>query len=192
MIHAENMPDVELARAVSEQDHSAMEAFYLKYHKLIYWTIRRHVRNRETIEDNFQDAWINVLRQLPKFTGGIKLSQFIHNATRWQVIRNYHQGARYRGIVCESLTPRPDQEDKRKKERWLRDLDIEQTVVPERIDLERKLAALDSRRRLIRIQKDGYGLTDEEVARVMGISAGRIFQIRSGYSHTQSQRRVRA
>lgn len=72
----ENLSDKQLVSKYLLGEKEALEVFYDRYEKMLYYFILKKVRRTDVAEDLFQEIWIKVLDNLPKI-------RFMRNMKSW-------------------------------------------------------------------------------------------------------------
>ncbi|MGH7459199.1 MAG: RNA polymerase sigma factor [Longimicrobiaceae bacterium] len=150
--------DAELVSEARRGDGAAVRALYDRHSGRVYATVRRFAGSDALAEEWAQEAWIRALRALPGFRGDALFSTWLH-----RVAVNCALHAR-RGIKRRRQRedgaeppPRPVPHDER-------------TVL--RVGLERAVARLPERMRMILLLYDVEGYSHAEIGEVLGVSEG--------------------
>ena len=162
-MHAVNdaMSELDRVRAAAAGDVAAYEALYRANVGRIYALCLRMTRDRDSAEELTQDVFVRAWDRLDSFRGESAFSTWLHRLAV--------------NVVLGAL---------RKRRRWLSryaqaDMDdaaIElagHTSPPARkLDLERSIAALPPRARLVFVLHDVEGYRHAEIASQMGVAVG--------------------
>jgi len=152
------MSEEEIIRLARRGDEAAVQALYRRYAPRVYATVRRLAGDAALAEDWAQDAWIQVIRALPRFRGDSKFSTWLHRIA----VNAALQGRRWRERRAGREEPLPDSP-----------LEHRATdPVLLRIRLERALARLPDGMRQVLVLHDVEGYTHEEIAAALGIAPG--------------------
>lgn len=165
--------DRELLSRISQGDTSAFEILYGKYRAAVYNYLCYLESDRHLVQDLFQEVWLRVVRSCAR-------ANAISNFRAWlfAVASNvYRDALRRRRIRRSIFRQRVESVDDRAS--GMEDsLDESQAAdaylsrLEFREDLEKALSRLTPRQRQVFVLKEIEGFKHEEVAGILGISAG--------------------
>ncbi len=156
--------DLKLARGVGSGDASALGELYRRYHRRVYGLCLRMVANTAEAEDLTQEVFIKLFHEAGTFRGESAFTTWLHRLTV--------------NVVLMYL-----RKHKRRFERPTADAEVPERAVPgterpgrlpvfDRLELDRALARLPPGYRAVFVLFDVEGYTHDEVAGILGCSAG--------------------
>lgn len=171
-----NTPDRELVEACSRGDEEAVEIFYNRYKKLIYWTIykwmSRHLSKNDRshdADDIFQEIFLELIEekftQLKKARNPDKVGGLIYYIAYYKTMKYFIK----------------KDKDDRKKAELPEDLEVNYDFLysinkeERELILDEFIATLNTtERKILKLQWSGKKLTYQEIAEIMGLSASHI------------------
>src|SRR5262245_828358 len=152
------MNDLELIQQAQQGDGLAIRELYRQHSARVYAVVRRLAGDDALAEDWAQEAWVRVFRALPTFRGESRFTTWLHriavnsalHGRRWRERR-----ARNETTLVPTLPSGGNGE---------------QAVL--RMRLERALQKLPDRMRQVIVLHDVEGYTHEEIADLLGVTAG--------------------
>jgi RNA polymerase sigma-70 factor (ECF subfamily) len=163
------MDEAQIIRKACAGDPAAVRALYERHAPRVYAVVRRIAGDDELAKDYAQEAWIRAIRALPTFRGDARFSTWLH-----------------RIAVNSALQAVRSEESRRKRETGVPVFEAEIPISRDALLQRRLEGALDRlpvgmRRVLILHDVEGY--THEEIAEVLGVTAGtsksQLFKARS-------------
>jgi RNA polymerase sigma-70 factor (ECF subfamily) len=154
------MNEIETIRRARDGDGDAIRLLYSRYAARVYAVVRRLAADDALAEDWAQEAWVRAIRALPTFRGEARFSTWLHRIA----VNSALHGRRWR-------------------DRRMRDEVELPTALPAasggtgeatdlRLRLERAMATLPHGMRQILVLHDVEGYTHEEIATLLGVTAG--------------------
>jgi len=152
------MTEATLIERAREGEHGAIETLYRRHAPRVYALVRRLAGGDDALaEDWSQEAWIQAIRALPGFRGEARFGTWLYRIAANAAL----QGLRGRERRAGRELPLPE-------------------AVPAavngapllRVRLERALGALPPGMRQVLVLHDVEGYTHEEMAEMLGVSAG--------------------
>jgi len=163
------MDESSLIRSACSGDPSAVRALYDRYAPRVYAVVRRIAGDDELAKDYTQEAWIRAIRALPTFRGDARFSTWLHRIavnSALQAVRSSQSRQRLEAPIPEQVPVQPLRRDALLERR-----------------LEHALDRLPEGMRRVIILHDVEGYTHEEIAEVLGVTAGtsksQLFKARS-------------
>ncbi len=86
-----NLSDKELVSRYLHGDEIAMNVFYDRYEKMLYFFILKKVRRSDLAEDLFQEIWIKVLQNLPKVHFSSSMKSWLFRISMNHIIDYFRQ-----------------------------------------------------------------------------------------------------
>lgn len=150
--------DQSLIEKAKEGDSRAIRALYDAHADRVYAVIRRLAGDDAEAEDWAQEAWLRVFRALPGFRGESRLGTWIHRIA----INSALHGRRRERRRLDSMTsmdgvPEPA-------------ATMDRPLL--RLDLVEAVDRLPARMRRVLVLHDVEGYTHEEIAEMLGVTAG--------------------
>lgn len=156
--------DLKLVQLFLEKDERAFEQIYLRHHRRIYSICLRMLQNTHDAEDLTSEVFIQLHRKLGSFRGDSAFTTWSHRLTVNQVLMHF----RKRNVKFEKAT----ETDKIPEKIMPGSSDPKRMSVDERIALENAIEQLPNGYRNVFLLHDVEGFEHEEVARILGCSAG--------------------
>jgi RNA polymerase sigma-70 factor (ECF subfamily) len=152
--------EVELIRRAADGDVQAYEQLYRDHVSRVNGLCLRMTRDRGEAEELVQDVFVRVWEKLGTFRGGSAFSTWIHRVTVNTVIQHLRTNARWRDRHDAAADPdaAPDNSFAR--------------MSGADIDLERAIARLPVRARMVFLLHDVEGHKHREIAEMTGIAVG--------------------
>lgn len=149
--------DDELIERARTGDLGACEALYHLHANRVYALVRRLAGDDAQAEDWVQEAWMRVFRSLPGFRGEARFTTWLHRVVVNTVLHGIRDAKRRRLRLVEREPP-----------------EVPTTTVHPvlRLSLEEAIDALPAGMRHILVLHDVEGYTHDEIAEMVGISAG--------------------
>jgi RNA polymerase sigma-70 factor (ECF subfamily) len=169
-------PDSELVPRLRAGDAEAFALVVDAWSPAMLHVARSYVSGLSSAEDVVQEAWIGVIRGLDRFEGRASLRTWV-----FRILMNL---ARKRGVADHRVQPvgdagevdaarfGPDGHWMSPPLAWDTDPAGRLSALETRAVVDAALAGLPERQRTVVTLRDVEGLTSEEVAEVLGISAG--------------------
>ena len=151
----------ELVRRAQQGDHDAFGQLYRLHAGRVYALCLRLAGDAVEAERLCQDAFVRAWQRLPGFRGESLFSSWLHRLVVNVVLADRRAAGR-RGGREVAGTGTPAYEEGAGGERW----------TPERLDLERAIAALPPGARAVFVLFDIEGYGHEEIAEMTGIAPG--------------------
>ena len=156
----ETAEDLDLVRQAGEGQVEALEALYRRHSGRVYALCLRMTANERRAEELTQDVWVRVWRKIGTFRGESAFTTWLHRVTTNVVLQSErgHKRRRERIHLVDDLAPYDPGEES------------EPTEV--RLTLERAIATLPERARMVFILHDVEGRTHGEVAQMLDVAEG--------------------
>lgn len=139
-------------------DAAALRALYETHAPRVFALIRRMAGDDALAEDWAQDAWIRIFTSLPRFRGDARFSTWVYRIAVNAALNGY-RSVRRRAVI-EAFASPPSASTPGAETLHLR------------VRLQRALDALPSGMRQVLVLHDVQGLRHEDIAVMLGISAG--------------------
>jgi RNA polymerase sigma-70 factor (ECF subfamily) len=152
------MNETESIRRAREGDGEAIRELYRRYGPRVFSVVRRLAGEDALAEDWAQEAWIRAIRALPTFRGEARFSTWLHRIA----VNSALHGRRWRERRARNEVALPLTLPVRERG--------DDTVL--RITLQRALDRLPEGMRQVIVLHDVEGYTHEEIADVLGVTAG--------------------
>lgn len=163
-----------------EGDLSAFEKLYRRHVGRVHGLCRRMVSDRQLAEDLTQEAFVQAWRKLGSFDGRSELSTWLHRLTVNLVWSRLRRTLRRRELAEDELwedgpaapvagTDLPDGGGDRAT---ATSATTTRASPIARLDLERAIATLPARARMVFVLYELYGLTHPEISEQLEISVG--------------------
>ena len=156
--------DLELVRAAAAGDAAAFEQLYQQHYRRVYSLCLRMLGNTTQAEDLTQEVFLQVFRKLGSFRGDSAFTTWLHRLTVNQVLMHF----RKRGVKLEHTSEEGDFTN-------VVDTPLQSTrriSMVDRLALEKAIAELPPGYRTVFTLHDIEGYEHEEIARILGCSAG--------------------
>ncbi|MGD8440800.1 MAG: RNA polymerase sigma factor [Holophagae bacterium] len=160
MSGVDNASSARLAERSAAGDLSAFEALYHQHLGRVFALCLRMCGNRSEAEELTQEAFIRAWRKLPSFRGESAFSTWMHRLTVNVVLGHKRSSGR-----------REDREAVA-GERWYDDGTITRDNPASTLDLERAIATLPDRARVVFVLHDIEGYTHAEIASITDVAEG--------------------
>jgi RNA polymerase sigma factor (sigma-70 family) len=135
-------------------DYGALEHVFRAYERSVYTLARRLTRTPEDAEDVLQETFLEVCRSLGKWRGEGSLWGWIRQVAASKALMRYRrEKLRSTEVLDDDVAERRGED------------------VPLRMDLEAALERLPQRSRTVVWLHDVEGMTHEEIAELMGMTA---------------------
>lgn len=151
--------DADLVRRSQEGDLEAFEKLYRLHAGRVLGLCLRMMGDRDRAEELTQEVFVRVWEKLGTYRKRSAFSSWLHRVTVNTVLSHFRASKRDRGAT--SLDDVSESAEPRRREK-----------PGDGIDLERAIASLPPRARLVFVLYDIQGHRHEEVASMMGISVG--------------------
>lgn len=162
--NAEQTGDPELARRAAEGDDAAFEQLYRRHFRRVYSLCLRMLGNPTSAEDLTQEVFTTLYRKIGSFRGESQFTTWLHRMTVNQVLMHFRKSSTKNELVTdEGETPIQIVQGTENADRM---------PIVDRIALERAIEQLSPGYRSVFILHDVEGHEHEEIARMLGISAG--------------------
>jgi RNA polymerase sigma-70 factor, ECF subfamily len=150
--------DDDLIERARQGDSEAMGQLYERHAARVYAIVRRLAGDDATAEDLAQEAWMRVFRALPSFRGEARFTTWLHRVAVNAALHGQRTSRRrgllsFPGAQLPEMPGRPDQPLLR-------------------LQLERAIDRLPGGMRRVLVLHDVEGYKHEEIAEMLGISAG--------------------
>ena len=161
-------PDEALVRAAQAGDAAAFGRLYDRYFAGVYGYLARQVPTPEEAEDLAADVFLRALEALPGYRWtGLPVRAWLLRIARNRLVDGRRRRARRPSVPLDAAGPLPDAARTADPARWLAD----------KVARERLLAAvarLTAQQRQVVTRKFAAGLSNAEVAAVLGRSEGAV------------------
>lgn len=163
--------DTELVQRTLRGDHEAFRLLVQRYQRLVFRIVGGFLRNREDVEDLAQETFLRAFQGLQSFRPGLPFGPWIARIATRASYDRLRQRRRTSEVAWEDLPPA---QQSAARELVAGAGAADRTAV--RDLLERAMASLAPKDRMVLILADALGLSGAEVAQAMGCSslAGRI------------------
>lgn len=160
VMFADAMSERELVARAQRGEVAAFEALYREHEKRIYGLCLRMVADVSRAEDLTQDAFVRAWEKLGSFHGKSTFGTWLHRLTVNLVLGDFRSRSRRKdfGVETEELQLVPDPAPAPQPESG--------------IDLERAIAMLPSKARVVFVLHDVEGLRHKEISETLGIAVG--------------------
>ena len=153
VLELSQLQEPELINSAKQGDKHAFKQLYQLHHQRVYALCLRLTGQVSLAEEATQDCFVRLWQKLPQFRGESQFSTWLHTLTVNQALSSV----------------------KKQRSFWARfvsnDIDINQ-ITDEYEDLDKILLKLPERARIVFVLHALEGYKHEEVASLMGISAG--------------------
>ena len=156
--------DQELVQRASAGDLEAFEEVYRRYHRRVYSLCLRMTGNVAEAEDITQEIFIHLMRKLGSFRGESAFTTWLYRLTTNRVLMYFRKASVRREQTTDDGSLPNQAFTWRATGGHLPLLD--------RIALDKAIARLPPGYRLVFILHDVFGHEHEEIARILGCSAG--------------------
>jgi RNA polymerase sigma-70 factor, ECF subfamily len=170
---AVTVDDRELVRRAQEEDHAAFEELVRRHQQRVAAVAGGILRQREDVEDIAQQVFVKAYFSLKRFDQRAAFSTWLYKITVnecWDLLRK----RKVRPLVYESnLSEEQARQYGAPEERSVPAEDISDKLVA-RQRVERLLACLDERDRVMLILKEVEGFAVEEIAEILSLNANTV------------------
>src|SRR5436853_1020659 len=156
--------DAGIKEALSRDAMSGFEEIYRKYYRRVFSLCIRMTGNITEAEDLTQEVFIQLHRKLSSFRGEAAFTTWLHRLTVNQVLMHF----RRRSVRSELTTDDGEMPDSIDPDT----LNPEAMPIIDRIGIEDAIAQLPPGYRTVFVLHDVEGYEHEEIARMLGCSAG--------------------
>ena len=156
--------DAGLNAALAGDAMSGFEDLYRKHYRRVYSICLRMTGNVAEAEDLTQEVFIQLHRKIGSFRGEAAFTTWLHRLTVNQVLMHF----RKRSVRSELTTDDGEMPDSIDPET----INPEAMPIVDRIGLESAIAQLPNGYRTVFVLHDVEGYEHEEIARLLGCSAG--------------------
>jgi RNA polymerase sigma-70 factor, ECF subfamily len=136
------------------------ESVYAEHKGNVWKLVSRYVFSREDREDLFQEVFLNVHKALPRFRGESSVGTWLYRITANSAVNYLKQRDRHRQVVKVLSS--------------LRIIDTEEPPVTSETALEKPLARLNPRQRMIVVLADVEEKKLDEISELMGLPLGTV------------------
>jgi RNA polymerase sigma-70 factor (ECF subfamily) len=156
--------DAGVTQALAGEQMSGFDELYSKHYRRVYSICLRMTGNVAEAEDLTQEVFIQLHRKLDSFRGESAFTTWLHRLTVNQVLMHF----RKRSVRSELTTDDGEMPDS------VDPVTINPEAMPivDRIGLESAIAQLPRGYRTVFVLHDVEGYEHEEIARILGCSAG--------------------
>ncbi len=156
--------DAGVNAALSGEQMSGFEELYRKHYRRVYSICLRMTGNVAEAEDLTQEVFIQLHRKIGSFRGEAAFTTWLHRLTVNQVLMHF----RKRSVRSELTTDDGEMPDSVDPDT----INPEAMPIVDRIGLENAIAQLPRGYRTVFVLHDVEGYEHEEIARILGCSAG--------------------
>jgi RNA polymerase sigma-70 factor (ECF subfamily) len=156
--------DAGLNAALAGEAMSGFEDLYRKHYRRVYSICLRMTGNVAEAEDLTQEVFIQLHRKIGSFRGEAAFTTWLHRLTVNQVLMHF----RKRSVRSELTTDDGEMPDSIDPET----INPEAMPIVDRIGLESAISQLPNGYRTVFVLHDVEGYEHEEIARLLGCSAG--------------------
>ena len=156
--------DAGLNTALAGEAMSGFEDLYRKHYRRVYSICLRMTGNVAEAEDLTQEVFIQLHRKIGSFRGEAAFTTWLHRLTVNQVLMHF----RKRSVRSELTTDDGEMPDSIDPET----INPEAMPIVDRIGLESAISQLPNGYRTVFVLHDVEGYEHEEIARLLGCSAG--------------------
>lgn len=157
-------PNAAVSTALAGEAMSGFEDLYRKHYRRVYSICLRMTGNVAEAEDLTQEVFIQLHRKLGSFRGESAFTTWLHRLTVNQVLMHF----RKRSVRSELTTEDGEMPDSVDPDT----VNPEAMPIVDRISLENAIAQLPRGYRTIFVLHDVEGYEHEEIAKLLGCSAG--------------------
>ena len=156
--------DASVTQALAGEQMSGFEELYSRHYRRVYSICLRMTGNVAEAEDLTQEVFIQLHRKLDSFRGESQFTTWLHRLTVNQVLMHF----RKRSVRSELTTDDGEMPDSVDPDT----INPEAMPIVDRIGLENAIAQLPTGYRTVFVLHDVEGYEHEEIARILGCSAG--------------------
>lgn len=159
-VAAEAAGDLDLVRQARDGAAEALEALYRRHCGRVYALCLRMTADERRAEELTQDVWVRVWRKIGTFREESAFTTWLHRVTTNVVLQSErgHKRRRKRIRLVDDLSPY--------------DPGAESEPTETRLTLERAIATLPERARVVFVLHDVEGRTHREVAEILDVAEG--------------------
>jgi len=159
-VESRQTPEAELVRRAAEGEVAAYESLYRAHVGRVHALCLRMCRDRSEAEELVQDVFVRVWERLGSFRGESAFATWLHRVAVNTVIEALRAKGRWRERLADAVDPAdiPD--------------DAFQQLAGVDLDLERAIATLPPRARLVFVLHDIEGYRHEEIAGLLDVATG--------------------
>ena len=154
------MSERDLVARAQDGDVAAFENLYRSHSARVYATCLRMVADPNRAEDLTQEAFVRAWQKISSFRGKSAFGTWLHRLTVNIVLGDVRSRGRRKdeSVATEELQAMPDLRPVRQSDAG--------------IDLERAVACLPTKARMVFVLHDVEGFRHEEIGKLMGIATG--------------------
>lgn len=171
-------PDLELVRRAQAGELDAFEALTFRFERRIFSLAMRMLRQEQDAEDVTQQTFLSALENLKGFRGEASFATWIFRIATHAALKVIRKRKGLDTISLEAATEDPDGTHSVPHPEFIADWrqSPEQLVQKNEIHrlLDEALARLDEKYRLVFLLRDVEGLSIQETAEALGLSAANI------------------
>jgi len=156
--------DQALSQRAGDGDLAAFAEVYRRYHRRVYSLCLRMTQNVAEAEDITQEIFIHLMRKLGSFRGEAAFTTWLYRLTTNHVLMHFRKASTRRELTTKDGMMPAQAVTSREATGYAPLLD--------RVALNRAIARLSPGYRLVFILHDMMGYEHEEIARLLGCSAG--------------------
>jgi RNA polymerase sigma-70 factor, ECF subfamily len=165
----QELTDADVVRLAQQGDAAAFEQIYRTHSRRVYSLCMRMIGNPADAEDFTQDAFLQLFRKIHTFHGASAFSTWLHRLTVNIVLMKLRKKTLPVDSIDESAEP-DEETGKRRPELGGPDLRLNGSI--DRVHLQRAVDQLPPGYKQMFILHDVEGYRHEEIARILGCSAG--------------------
>jgi RNA polymerase sigma-70 factor, ECF subfamily len=166
---SQELTDADVVRLAQQGDAAAFEQIYRTHSRRVYSLCMRMIGNPADAEDFTQDAFLQLFRKIHTFHGASAFSTWLHRLTVNIVLMKLRKKTLPVDSIDESAEP-DEETGKRRPELGGPDLRLNGSI--DRVHLQRAVDQLPPGYKQMFILHDVEGYRHEEIARILGCSAG--------------------
>lgn len=156
--------DLELARAAAAGDRNAFEVLYHRHNRRVYSLCLRMVGNASEAEDLTQEVFIQLYRRIGSYRGDAAFSTWLHRLTVNQVLMRFRKkDIKFEVTTEEGILPVVAEKGSENPSTM---------PIIDQIALDKAISELPTGYRTVFVLHDIEGYEHEEVAKMLGITAG--------------------
>ncbi len=168
----DNVSDEELLKKVKNGDVDAFEEIIAKYEKKVFSLIYNMLKNDNDIEDIAQEVFVKVYKNIGKFHGNSSLYTWIYRITT-NLCLDYIKKQKSVIYIDEKIQTDDGEVDfQLPSEEKLQDELYEEKELKQK--LEKSIAKLPDKQRVMIVLRDIKGLSYEEISEILEIKLGTV------------------
>lgn len=168
----DNVSDEELLKKVKNGDVDAFEEIIAKYEKKVFSLIYNMLKNDNDIEDIAQEVFVKVYRNIDEFRGNSSLYTWIYRITT-NLCLDYIKKQKSVIYIDEKIQTDDGEVDfQLPSEEKLQDELYEEKELKQK--LEKSIAKLPDKQRVMIVLRDIKGLSYEEISEILEIKLGTV------------------